>query len=221
MKQLVVLLVICQGALTTFAQSAKYNDAMTKAIAEMDTLRNTGQFIALSNKFERIAFAEKNQWLPYYYAALSRVNSQYFTDDFSLTDDIMDVAQRQIDVADSLMPNNSEIILVKALVLRTRIFVHPMTRGASFGRQSSELIELAMQLDPENPRTYLEMGQSLFYVPPQFGGGADQACPYIAKAKEKYAAFKPLSPLHPNWGETRMHELWMQCGFAADPGQDD
>ena len=59
MKKLLFILTLALTTSTVFAQSAKYNDAMTKTLAEMDTLKSGDQFMAIANKFERIALAEK------------------------------------------------------------------------------------------------------------------------------------------------------------------
>ncbi len=218
MKNLITFITICVVTATTaFAQNQKYIDAMTKAMHEMDTLQTTDQFLSIANKFERIALAERTEWLPYYYAALARVTSQYVAKDYTKTDEILDVAQKHINIADSLSPNNSEIILIKSMILGSRIMVDPMTRGQQFGMQSMMLMSLAMQADPTNPRPHYIMGQSLFYTPPQFGGGVDKACSSFATAKEKYATFKPASDLHPNWGEDQLDNAMKNCPATTDP----
>ena len=50
---------------------------MEARVAAIDTTRNPSELTDLANAFERIADAEKTQWLPYYYAALAAVNSGY------------------------------------------------------------------------------------------------------------------------------------------------
>ena len=216
MKKILPLFFICIASLTSFAQSPKFNDAMSKALKEMDTVKTAEQFLSVSNKFERIALAEKNQWLPFYYAALARVTSQFIIEDHSKTDEVLDVAQKHANTADSLSPNNSEIMVLKSMILGGRIMVDPMTRGQLYGMQSMMLINQAMQTDPNNPRAYFVMGQSLFYTPVQFGGGKDPGCKMMQTAKEKYAIFKPASPLHPNWGEEELDQQLKQCS-AVDP----
>ncbi|MFZ1633019.1 MAG: hypothetical protein WBP43_04470 [Chitinophagales bacterium] len=217
MKNLFTIICFMSITVASQAQSAKFNDAMTKALAEMDTLKTGDQFMAMSNKFERIALAEKNQWLPYYYAALSRVTATYIYNEPAKNDVILDVAEKYINVADSLMPNNSEIYVVKSMILGGRIMVDPMTRGQMYGMQSMMHLSKAMTLDPENPRSYYVMGLSLFYTPPQFGGGQDKGCEMLNTAKAKYATFKPASDLHPSWGEDQVDETLKQCTPPATP----
>ena len=57
------------------AQSEKYQKTMEARVIAIDTSRNPSDLTDLANAFERIAEAEKTQWLPYYYAALATVNS--------------------------------------------------------------------------------------------------------------------------------------------------
>ncbi len=217
MKKLLIILTLALTTSTVFAQSAKYNDAMTKTLAEMDTLKSGDQFMALANKFERIALAEKSMWLPYYYSALARCTAVFIYNDNAKTDAILDVAEKHAKIADSLQPKNSEILVLRSMVLGGRIMVDPMTRGQSLGMQSMMVMNEAMQIDPTNPRAYYMLGQSLFYTPPQFGGGKDQGCAMFKKSKENYAIFKPASALHPNWGEDQVDEMLKQCTPAADP----
>lgn len=222
MKKITMSLCAVLFAATSFAQSAKFTEAMKKTLAEFDSIATAEQCIALSNKFERIASAEKSEWLPYYYAALTRVTSVFLSQDVSTIDANMDAAQALTDKADSLMPNNSEIVLLKSMVLSGRMMVDPMTRGAQYGMQINLLIQKAMQLDPSNPRAYYMMGQGLFYTPPQYGGGADKGCAMLVQAKEKYQTFKPASPLHPKWGEEQVDQILTQCGGAdSKPVQQD
>jgi len=217
MKKLLFILTITLTTSAVFAQSAKYNDAMTKTLTEMDTLRLADQFMAIANKFERIAMVEKNMWLPYYYSALARCTAVFMYNDNAKTDAILDVAEKHAKIADSLQPKNSEVLVLRSMVLGGRIMVDPMSRGQSLGMQGMMLMSEAMQIDPTNPRAYYMLGRSLFYTPPQFGGGKDQGCEMFTKSKANYAIFKPASALHPNWGEDQVDEMLLECAPPKDP----
>jgi len=219
MKNLFTLIgFICISSLS-IAQSAKFNDAMTKTLAELDTCKTGDQFMSLSNKFERIALAEKNQWLPFYYASLSRVTAIFIYNDPSKNDVILDVAEKHALTADSLQPNNSEIYVLRSMIIGGKIMVDPMSRGQQMGMQSMMLMSKAMSIEPNNPRAYYMMGRSLFYTPPQFGGGADKGCEMFNTSKAKFALFVPASPLHPNWGEDQLDEVMKQCSTTKPTGE--
>src|SRR5688572_905687 len=108
MKKIILTSMIFLSISAAMAQSSKYEVAMKNNIAAIDTsYRNPADLISLSNTFERIAVAEKSQWLPYYYAALTQVNYGFMQKDKSKTDPIADKAEALINKADSLSPGNS------------------------------------------------------------------------------------------------------------------
>jgi hypothetical protein len=205
MKQ-ITLLTLLLVSTVAFGQK-KYEDAMKRNLPMLDTAQAGATLQMLSNSFERIGNAEKDKWLPFYYAAYASTRLVYVTEDKTLIDGILDKAQQFIDKADSLEPNNSEIVTVKSFILSARIMVNPMTRGAQYGPQSGVVLDKAMQLDPGNPRPYLLKGTGAFYTPAAFGGGKDKAIPLFETALEKYKTFKPKDELSPDWGEERTKTL--------------
>jgi hypothetical protein len=212
MKKLIFSAILFATTLTTLAQSEKYTAAMKSSIAEIDAaFKNPANLVTLANKFERIALAEKNQWLAYYYAAYCQVNYGFMEQDKTKTDGIADKANALINVADSLMPNNSEISCIKSMIASCHMMVDPMTRWQEYGAASTENMENAMKQDPTNPRPYMLKGQSLKYTPEQFGGGCKTAKPELQTALDKYATFKPASELHPNWGGAFTEGLMKEC----------
>lgn len=196
----------------SFAQSDKYVAAMQKNIAAIDTsFKTPANLLTLANNFERIASAEKNQWLAYYYAAFCQVNYGFMEQDKDKVDAYADKATDLINVADSLMPNNSEISCIKSMIASCHMMVNPMQRWQEYGAESNGNMEKAMQQDPTNPRPYYLKGQSLKFTPEQFGGGCKTAKPELQTALDKYATFKPASEVHPNWGKQRVEMLIKEC----------
>ncbi len=194
------------------AQSDRYLGAMKKNLAALDTaFRSPGSLLSLANQFERIALAEKNQWLPFYYAAFCQVNLGFMEQDKSRVDAIADKADALIARADSLQPGNSEISCIRSMVASCRMMVDPRLRWQQYGEASNRLMELAMQQDSSNPRPYLLRGQGLRYTPEQFGGGCKAALPALQTALEKFAAFVPASEIHPGWGRQIAQQLADGC----------
>ena len=114
MKKLLLSVIILCIALESFSQSEKFTQAMKKNLAAMDSsFKNPADLLKLSNSFERIATAEKNEWLAFYYAAFCQVNVGFMEKDKSKVDAIADKAASLIATADSLAPNNSEISCIK------------------------------------------------------------------------------------------------------------
>jgi hypothetical protein len=210
MKKLATLLILISSITVGTAQNTRYTGAMEKNIAALDTSRSAAQLQPLANNFERIASAEKKEWLPLYYAAYCYVNMTYSTKGNEI-DTYCDKAESFINKADSLSPNNSEIYAIKAQIAGARISVNPMARGQKYGTESATLREKAKQLDPTNPRPYYLEGTALFYTPAMFGGGKDKAKPVFEKALEMYGKFKPASSIMPNWGQKNTEYFIKQC----------
>lgn len=212
MKKLLLSAIILFITVAVFAQNEKFTAAMKKNLAAMDTsFKNPANLLAVANTFERVASVEKNQWLPYYYAALCQVNYGFLEQDKSKVDGYADKATLLISKADSLSPNNSEISCVKSMIASCHMMVDPMQRWQEYGQESSSNMDAAMQQDPNNPRPYFLKGQGLKYTPEQFGGGCTTAKPQLQIALDKYAAFKPASEISPNWGKERVKMLIKEC----------
>ena len=185
---------------------------MKSNIAAIDTrFKNPQNLLTLANNFERIATAEKNQWLAYYYAALCQVNYTYMEKDKTKIDAIADKATELINKADALQPNNSEISCIKSMIASSHMMVDPMTRFMEYGPESQSYIDAAMQQDPSNPRPEYLQGQGLKYTPEQFGGGCATAKPVLQASLDKYNKFVKASDIHPNWGKQRVEMLIGEC----------
>ncbi len=212
MKKLFLLAAVSFLATVTFAQSEKYLASMKANIAAIDTsFKNPANLLDLANKFERIATAEKTQWLAYYYAALCQVNYTYMEQDKTKIDAIADKATELIDKADALQPNNSEISCLKSMIASAHMMVNPMQRFMEYGQEAQTFIDAAQKQDPTNPRPEYLKGQGLKYTPEQFGGGCVTAKPILQSSLDKYNKFKPASDIHPNWGKQRVEMLIGEC----------
>ena len=189
-----------------FAQSEKYVKAMEAKVAAFDTTRNAEAMKDLGNAFERIGEAEKNQWLPYYYAALAHVNSGYFLTGGQMggmtqtLDPIAEKADQLIAKAEALSKDNSEVYVVKKMIATLRMMGDPMNRYMQYGPLAQQALEAAKRLNPENPRVYLLEGQDKFYTPEQYGGSKTEAKALLELALKKYQAATPASSIDPKWG---------------------
>lgn len=212
MKKLFLIAAVSFLATASFAQSEKYVASMKANIAAIDTsFKNPQNLLDLANKFERIAIAEKTQWLAYYYAAFCQVNYTYMEKDKTKVDAIADKATELIDKADALQPNNSEISCIKSMIASAHMMVNPMQRFQEYGPEAQSFLEAAMQQDANNPRPEYLKGQGLKYTPEQFGGGCATAKPVLQSALDKYGKFVPASDIHPNWGKQRTEAMIAEC----------
>ena len=211
MKKPVLLAAIICLANLTFAQSDKYTAAMKSNIAMLDSMMVKGNGAELANNFERIADAEKTQWLPYYYAAFCTVTQAYTEKDNSKKDAIADKAQQLIDKAEIILgKENSETDVIKSMIATAHMMVDPSSRYMTYGPASTRFIEKSKSLDSTNPRPVLLEAEGKFFTPPEYGGGPGPAKEYFDKAYALNEKFKPETELSPNWGKNSLQYFLSQ-----------
>ncbi len=189
-------------SIISYEQSDKYHKTMEKTMVALDTSKTADDYQQVSAAFERIADAEKTQWLPYYYAALA-MEFKGFADQKGDKDEIADRAEALIAKAEAIEPKNSELFLLRNLSATLHLLVDPVNRWQQFGAAAGQALGTAKSIDAENPRIYLMEGESLMKTPAQFGGGRDKARLSFEKSVALFKAFKPVTALHPVWGQKR------------------
>lgn len=185
------------------AQSEKFVKAMENLVPAVDTTHSIDGLASLANSFERIANAEKTQWLPYYYAALchiSQANMFYSMQQTDKIDPLMDKAEPFLKKAAELAPGNSEVSCLTKMFNTGKMMADPMNRYMTYGPVAAAALEEAKKLNPENPRVYLLEGIDKFYTPEQFGGSKEEGKKLFNLALEKFKTFKPASSIDPSWG---------------------
>jgi len=205
MKKLIAVCLAFAMFISVNAQNEKYVKTMEKLLPGVDTLWDADGLKALSNSFERIGDAEKTQWLPYYYAALTRVNAGYAVmmatgSGGAATDAEADKAEALLTKAEALSQDNSDIFIVKKLIATLRLIGDPMSRAMTYGPIAAQALAKAKSLDPTNPRVYLQEALDKYNTPEQWGGSKTEGKTMLEDAIKKYETFKPQSSIHPNWG---------------------
>lgn len=210
MKKISLFFSACFITAILFAQSEKYVAAMQPKILAVDTTRNVDALSELGAAFERIADAEKTQWLPYYYAALAHVkagemlmvgNSDMTANNSEKLDPYADKADALLSKAEALSKDNSEIFVVRKMIASLHLMGDVMNRYMTYLPAANQALETAKKLNPENPRVYLLEAQDKYFTPEQYGGSKVEAKKLFEEALKKYESFKPESELHPNWGK--------------------
>jgi hypothetical protein len=192
------------------ADGGKYEKAMKKNISKIETARDVVSMLDVANGFERIAFAEKDKWLPYYYASFMHTLASFTDTTVSKKDDYLDKADVLLNIADSLEADESEIYVLGGMIAQSRLQVDPMNRWMIYGKVANTSFDMAMKLDTLNPRPEYLQGISLYYTPEQFGGGPAAAKPLLEKSLEKFEQFVPDNDLMPNWGRKMVGQLLEQ-----------
>jgi len=208
MKQL--LIVVGMFIAGNIAAQSRYEGAMTRGLTQLKDAKTADDMSAASAFFERVGDAEKDKWLPYYYAAYSN----YLTGWMNPKADKDKVAEKSKDLitkAEAIEPNNSELFCLRQMVAIQQLTVDPMARYQSYGAEASKAVEQAKKADPNNPRAWFVEAQYVKNVPEAFGGGKAAAKKLVEKALELYKTTQPASPFHPSWGKEEAEKLLAAC----------
>ncbi len=206
----IITFTVFLAVFTSTAFSANYEEAMKTNLEKMRQTTNSEELTQLAGQFQRIANAEKNKWLPGYYAAYCYVSTTFFTE--MKPEDIhkqLDLAQAEIDKIMKIASKESEVYTLQALVYELRIT--DMTKGMKFSTLATEALKTAENLNPDNPRVYYLTGTNIFHTPKMFGGGKEKAKPLFEKAAGMFESQKLKNDLMPDWGKEHNSQLLSQC----------
>lgn len=205
MKNIICLLALL---LTSggFAQTA-YEKGMTKAFELWGQEKDT----EASAMFERIASAEKNQWLPNYYVGLVNATASFKTKDKEKVSALLKKAQDAVDQEMVKQPDNAELLVLQALIYTGWVAFDPMTYGMTLSAKVMETYAKARKIDPNNPRVVFgqaeyEMGGAKF-----FGSDIKPMCTEVERSIALFENFKPETPFSPKWGLERAQETLKEC----------
>ena len=211
MKKLIAGLLFL-SAISVNAQNDKYEAAMKKSFQMLDSAKTTEESQAASASFERIANAEKTQWLPYYYAALA-LSTPGWTDTKLDKDKNAEKIKLLCEKAEALTTDNAdkaEILAIRNMTATQQMLVDPQSRWMSYGQEAGKYLQEAIKLNPANPRLVYLQGAGLFGTPEQFGGGKAKAKPVLEKAVELFKSEKP-KPFYPRWGQKQAEDMLALC----------
>ncbi len=209
MKSVIVLFLILVTFISVQGQD-RYEKSMKKNLSMMDTSNTVEDYLQIANGFERIALAEKDKWLPYYYSSWVYTIASFSDTSKTKKDGYLDKADNFISFADSLEPDNSEIFNLKGMIAQARLQIDPMNRWMKYGAISDQFFKKAMAIDSLNPRPEYLIGVGIYYTPQQFGGGPENAKPYLEKSLAKFNQFEPENDIAPNWGRRMVEGLLNQ-----------
>jgi tetratricopeptide (TPR) repeat protein len=161
--------------------------------------------------FERIASAEKGNWLPNYYVALINTLQAFETQEKEKISSLLAKAQEAQDDAVALSPNNPELNVTQAMIYTAWIVYDPMTNGMKYSGKANEEYAKALAIAPNNPRVILSKAEFDMGSAAYFGNDIKPMCAQVQRAIELFATFKPESAYHPKWGLERAQEVIKQC----------
>ncbi|WP_373519308.1 hypothetical protein [Pricia sp.] len=205
MKNLIIIILLA----TTFSISAqdKYTDGMQKAMQLWQEQKTT----PASNQFERIAMAEDDNWLPYYYVALVNTTASFGEKDKKIITQQLGKAKEFNDIAKNLSPDNPELLVMEAMINTAWIAFDGATYGMTLSGKNAQLYQQALQLAPENPRVVFSKAEWDMGSAQYFGKDTAPYCKDVERALELFETFENDIPFYPNWGKDRAEATAKQC----------
>ena len=207
MKKLLVIASLFMATIVT--AQGKFEAGMGRGLGMMKEAKTAGALTETSAFFERVADAEKTQWLPYYYAALSLYQSAWA--DPKADKDKIGEACKVLVSKGMAIEKTADLYCLEQQVTVLQMMVDPMARWQTYGAAAKAALENAKKTDVTNPRIYFLDGMTLMNTPEAFGGGKAVAKPLFAKSVELFTTYKLATPFHPNWGADEAAKQLAAC----------
>lgn len=206
MKKAILILALSISSLG-WAQD-QYTKGMSKALE----LWGEQKVTEASNLFERIAMAEDDNWIPYYYVAMVNTTASFgLTDEKQLTQQL-EKAKEFVDIAKRISPDNAELLVMEAMVNTAWIAFDGATYGMTLSGKNVQLYQKAFELDATNPRVVLSKAEWDMGAARYFGKDTAPYCKDVERAVELFATFKASDdPFYPKWGPEQAERVLQQC----------
>lgn len=163
------------------------------------------------NLFERIANAEKDNWLPHYYIAQINSLKSWNVKDEKILKAQLDKAQQHVSTAMKLSKDNPELLVMQGQIYTNWVAFDGRTYGMKYSAKISELYNIAYALAPENPRVVMCKADWAMGSAKYFGQETQPFCKDLETALLLFKTFEPKTNYHPDWGEMRAQEALKQC----------
>lgn len=192
--------------MTSNAQQA-YEKGMGKAFELWGNQKND----EAANLFERIGRAEKDNWLPFYYAAQIHIIKTFNTKDAEEIESRLKKAQNYLNEAKTFSKDNAEILILEAMLNTAYVVYDGAKYGMTHSPKVEELYQRAKKIEPENPRATLyhaewQMGAAKFW-----GKDPKAFCPEIEKAILYFEKESNTTPFYPDWGKDQIKRIQQNC----------
>lgn len=204
MKKLLItcLLNLIIGA-TAIAQS-QYELGMEKALALMEN----NEPKKASDLFERLAEAEKDNWLPYYYASQIKIIESLSMNDMVKKEQQLEEAQELLDQALLFAEEDSvEVMVLQAMLHTSRLTIDPNLYGMNLSPIITRIYTNASEKAPNNPRVMMSKAEWNMGAAKYFGEDPKQYCDEIQASLELYGKEVVQKKYYPSWGEDRAKML--------------
>ncbi len=202
-----IIIILSFFTITTANSQTAYEKGMSKAFELWENQKND----EAANLFERIGKAEKENWLPYYYAAQIHIFTSFNIKDAEEIESRLTKAQNYLNEAKTFSKDNAEILILEAMLNTAYVVYDPANYGMTHSPKVEELYQKAKILEPENPRAILyhaewQMGAAKFW-----GKDPKAFCPEIEKAILYFEKEPSKVPFYPDWGKNQIARIQKSC----------
>ena len=203
--------ILSLATLLSFFSFVWAQDQYTKGMSKALSLWGEGKTVEASNLFERIAMAEEDNWIPYYYVAQVNTIASFGEKDEQKLTQQLERAKEFVDIANRISPENPEILVQEAMINMAWMAFDGATYGPTLAVKNTQLYGQALQLAPENPRVVYskanwDMGSARY-----FGKDTAPYCKAVEKALQLFATFENDTPFYPSWGKDEAQQVLDQC----------
>lgn len=202
----IITLIILVFTVNISAQT-QYEKGMTKAF-ELWSANKTTEAAQL---FERISKAEKDNWLPSYYAATIEILESFQIKDEAQLTAKLTKAQEFLDTAKSISPENPEILITQALLNVAYIVFDGQKYGMTMSMKNAALYEKALKLAPNNPRVILSKAESDMGAARFFGQSTEPFCNDVKRAIKLGKEEKINEKFYPRFNVQRAEQVLQKC----------
>lgn len=214
-KYSLAIIVMMLISLITQASNEAYEKAMHKELQQMKVAKSPEDLQKVANGFSRISEMVPEEWLPDYYAALALVNAGFRSQgELEEKDAFFAQAKKHADKAAKISPNNSEIVALQGFVTMGELSADPNSRGQHLSGVAMQTFGKAVDLNRQNPRAIMMLGQMELGMAQFFGQGPGKACGLINASLElfeKEAAIQEEGTLQPTWGKEMALQIKESC----------
>lgn len=186
-------------------------DQYTKGMQRALSLWGEGKNVEASNLFERIAMAEEDNWIPYYYVAQVNTVASFGEKDEEKLTQKLKLAKDYVEMAKKISPNNAELLVQEAMINTAWMAYDGATYGPTLSGKNIQLYNQALQLAPGNPRVVYSKASWDMGTARYFGKDTTPYCKDVEKALELFATFESDIPFYPSWGEDQAEQTLDQC----------
>lgn len=184
-----------------------YEKGMQKAFELWGNQKNE----EAANLFERIALAEKENWIPFYYAAQVITTSTFTSKDRKKIIPNLEKAQDLLNQAKMWTTENTEILVMQAILHTGYVVYDGQTYGPTLSPKIEALYQQAIAIEPKNPRAHLQLTEWKMGSAKFFGKDPSVYCADLDKVVILFNKEKNETPFYPSWGKNRAENIIANC----------